>query len=178
MQIFGDWDITQFLLLDKKISKERGLYACERESSLSLSRLSPRGTRMTVKRGFEFRPSPTSLTNEKKVAREYCTGRGEYNFRPEIDVSNAHGNADFNRISVVRTWNYWNAKRTRVTLEPPRLNIQFGFPRVALSRFIFIFLLFFLKGERERREIRPRLALRFRSLRATKRIRIWNRTEG
>lgn len=69
----------------------------------SLSRLSPRGTRMTVKRGFEFRPSPTSLTNEKKVAREYCTGRGEYNFRPEIDVSNAHGNADFNRISVVRT---------------------------------------------------------------------------
>lgn len=41
----------------------------------------------------------------------------------------------------------------------PRLNIQFGFPRVTLSRFIFIFLLFFLKGERERREIRPRLAL-------------------
>lgn len=40
MQIFGDWDITQFLLLDKKISKERGLYACERESSLSLSIIS------------------------------------------------------------------------------------------------------------------------------------------
>lgn len=67
--------------------------------SISLDPSSPRGTRMTVKRRFEFRPSPTSLTNEKKVAREYCTGawRMQLSSRDRIDVGLS--NARFNRIS-------------------------------------------------------------------------------
>lgn len=125
MQILGDWGITQFLLHEENIRDLRVI------SPLSRSIISSGNADDSEKERLELRPSPTSLTNERKVAR-VLSRRAWRMLLSSRDRCRCIKCTDFNRVS---------GREITVTLA--YLNIQFGFPRV-----LFYFILF-SKGERE-----------------------------
>ena len=133
MQILGDWGITQFLLHDKKISG-----ACESSSPLSRSIISSGNADDSEKERLELRPSPTSLTNERKVAR-VLSRRAWRMLLSSRDRCRCIKCTDFNRVS---------GREITCNSRPFKYSIWFPSCRV-LFYFILFYFILFSKGERE-----------------------------
>ena len=126
-------------------------------------------------RRFEFRASPTSLANEKKVARVLPWVQGvANNFRRVVPGQDRCRRikcirADFNQVSSVERENY--SRDTVLPCASFKYSISFAFTLLLPRLFGRKREREIERGEREREKTIPRARFALRSLAATKHIR-------